>query len=324
MPSSSRPRQTPARRARRHAAAGGRNHSKSWCSTRRAQVRRAGGRVRRASAKSTPGHQAASAASPRGGERKGTAPGCPIPARSRPASCAGTWSSTLYLAQPLLRAAPLKVEQMLVDTGRDLYHAALPPAHTANVLQAWTRIDGHARRFSILVDPALEDSAAEAEVSAPRHRSRHCAAVPALGAAATARPSSSRAPPQPRAPGACPTPACSTCPCSPRRFVSCWSARGRRTAATSTTAPAPAAGPTPMEALPGQVRPSRSFRPATLPALAAELERARDTRASLPRGAFRRPWHVQTARWTWAGCARAPGRRRQAFRRPPPHHHPHE
>ncbi|MGH8490031.1 MAG: CHAT domain-containing protein, partial [Gammaproteobacteria bacterium] len=50
-----------------------------------------------------------------------------------------------------------KVEENLVKWGQLLHTAALPVAHTANVLQAWARIDGHAgRRFSVHVDTALE------------------------------------------------------------------------------------------------------------------------------------------------------------------------
>ncbi len=45
----------------------------------------------------------------------------------------------------------------------------MPVAHTANVMPAWARIDGQARRrFSIHVNAKLEDGAAEAEVKAAR------------------------------------------------------------------------------------------------------------------------------------------------------------
>ncbi len=58
-----------------------------------------------------------------------------------------------------------KVEANLVEWGKCLYEAALPVAHTANVMQAWARINAHAgRRFSVHVDTALEADAPEAEV----------------------------------------------------------------------------------------------------------------------------------------------------------------
>jgi tetratricopeptide (TPR) repeat protein len=50
-----------------------------------------------------------------------------------------------------------KVEESLVKWGQLLYEAAMPVAHTANVLHAWARIDEHAgRRFSVQVDATLE------------------------------------------------------------------------------------------------------------------------------------------------------------------------
>lgn len=57
-----------------------------------------------------------------------------------------------------------KVEAKLARWGQLLHKAALPPAYTANVLQAWARIDAHAgRRFSVHLDAALEAGAADAE-----------------------------------------------------------------------------------------------------------------------------------------------------------------
>src|SRR5216684_5566246 len=50
-----------------------------------------------------------------------------------------------------------KVEENLVKWGQLLYEAAMPVAHTANVMNAWSRIDGQAgRRFSVEVDATLE------------------------------------------------------------------------------------------------------------------------------------------------------------------------
>ena len=58
-----------------------------------------------------------------------------------------------------------KVEENLLKWGRLLHEAAMPLAHTANVMQAWARIGDHAgRRFSIHVDAALEAGAPDADV----------------------------------------------------------------------------------------------------------------------------------------------------------------
>jgi tetratricopeptide (TPR) repeat protein len=57
-----------------------------------------------------------------------------------------------------------KVEENLVRWGKVLHEAALPGAHTANVMEAWARIDDDAgRRFSVYVDAALEAGAHETE-----------------------------------------------------------------------------------------------------------------------------------------------------------------
>ncbi len=62
-----------------------------------------------------------------------------------------------------------RVEASLVQWGQLLYEAALPVAHTANVLQAWARVDSHAgRRFSVHVDAALEAGAPDADVATAR------------------------------------------------------------------------------------------------------------------------------------------------------------
>ena len=58
-----------------------------------------------------------------------------------------------------------KVETNLVEWGQLLHAAAMPAAHTANVAQAWAKIDEDTgRRFSVHVDTALEAGAPEAEV----------------------------------------------------------------------------------------------------------------------------------------------------------------
>ena len=62
-----------------------------------------------------------------------------------------------------------KVEANLVEWGQRLHEAALPVAHTANVMNAWARINARAgRRFSVHVDTALEADAPEVEVLAAR------------------------------------------------------------------------------------------------------------------------------------------------------------
>jgi len=62
-----------------------------------------------------------------------------------------------------------KVEESLVKWGQLLHEAALPRAHTANVINAWSRIDNHAgRRFSVQVDAAFEAGAAPADVETAR------------------------------------------------------------------------------------------------------------------------------------------------------------
>jgi tetratricopeptide (TPR) repeat protein len=62
-----------------------------------------------------------------------------------------------------------RVEESLVKWGQLLYAAALPSAHTANVMHAWARIDGHVgRRFSVHVDATLEAGAPAADVEIAR------------------------------------------------------------------------------------------------------------------------------------------------------------
>jgi tetratricopeptide (TPR) repeat protein len=62
-----------------------------------------------------------------------------------------------------------KVEANLVVWGKLLYQAALPAEHTANVLQAWSRVADHAeRRFSVFVDAEGEAGAPAAEAEAGR------------------------------------------------------------------------------------------------------------------------------------------------------------
>jgi hypothetical protein len=73
------------------------------------------------------------------------------------------WPSEYFLGRAR------KVEENLVKWGRLLHGAAMPVAHTANVMNAWARIDGHAgRRFSVHVDAELEAGAPDADVQTAR------------------------------------------------------------------------------------------------------------------------------------------------------------
>lgn len=62
-----------------------------------------------------------------------------------------------------------RIEANLVTWGRLLHDAALPADKAASVLQAWAQVsDGAARRFSVHVEPELDDGAPEADVLAAR------------------------------------------------------------------------------------------------------------------------------------------------------------
>jgi hypothetical protein len=75
------------------------------------------------------------------------------------------WPSGIAVIQDRAR----KVEANLVEWGKRLHEAAIPVAHTANVMNAWARIDARAgRRFSVHVDTALMADAPEAEVLAAK------------------------------------------------------------------------------------------------------------------------------------------------------------
>jgi tetratricopeptide (TPR) repeat protein len=58
---------------------------------------------------------------------------------------------------PYFKSRAQQVEEKLVQWGRLLYGAALPLDHTANVMNAWARVGDQAgRRFSVQVDASLE------------------------------------------------------------------------------------------------------------------------------------------------------------------------
>ena len=64
---------------------------------------------------------------------------------------------------PYFKSRAQQVEEKLVQWGQQLHAAALPLAHTANVVQAWARVGDQAgRRFSVQVDASLEAGALEA------------------------------------------------------------------------------------------------------------------------------------------------------------------
>jgi hypothetical protein len=79
------------------------------------------------------------------------------------------WYLEKYAVWPsrYFRDRARKVEENLVQWGRLLHEAAMPVAHTANVMNAWATIGDHTgRRFSVHVDTTLEAGAPEAEVLA--------------------------------------------------------------------------------------------------------------------------------------------------------------
>ena len=67
------------------------------------------------------------------------------------------------------RARARKVEENLVKWGQLLHKKAIPADHTANVMNAWSKIAGDAdRRFSVYVDATLEADAPEAEITSAK------------------------------------------------------------------------------------------------------------------------------------------------------------
>ncbi len=81
------------------------------------------------------------------------------------------WYLEKYAVWPsdYFRDRARQVEESLVKWGQLLHEAALPPAHTANVLHAWGQIDPDAgRRFSVLVDATLEAGAPATDVETAR------------------------------------------------------------------------------------------------------------------------------------------------------------
>ena len=80
---------------------------------------------------------------------------------------------------PVIRDRAKRVEENLVKWGREIYAAAMPVAHTANVMQAWAKIADHAgRRFSVHVDAALEAGATEADVKSAQEAATELLRLP--------------------------------------------------------------------------------------------------------------------------------------------------
>jgi tetratricopeptide (TPR) repeat protein len=72
-----------------------------------------------------------------------------------------------------------KVEDNLVKWGRLLHDAAMPVAHTANVVNAWSKIGDHTgRRFSVHVDAALEAGTPAADAEAVREAATLLLGIP--------------------------------------------------------------------------------------------------------------------------------------------------
>ncbi len=173
-----------------------------------------------------------------------------------------------------------------MEWGRLLHDAAMPVAHTANVMNAWARIDGHAgRRFSVHVDAALEAGSPEADVKAAREAATLLLGLPwellhdgdgflFQGAKPTSRP-----------PAAAEHARCSTSRWSPRPSASCSSPRGRRTirAVTSTTGRARCRWSRRWKSLPGLVQASTSSARPRCPPCA---------RSSTAPACAREPYHV--------------------------------
>ena len=78
-----------------------------------------------------------------------------------------SWYLEKYAVWPseYFRDRARKVEKNLVEWGELLHDAAMPVAHTTNVMRAWAKIDNHAdRRFSVYLDATLEAGAPEDEM----------------------------------------------------------------------------------------------------------------------------------------------------------------
>ena len=74
-----------------------------------------------------------------------------------------------HLAESLFQDRARKVEENLVEWGQLLHEAAIPTAHTLEVMRGWARIaDQAGRRFSVHVDHTLEAGSPEADVTSAK------------------------------------------------------------------------------------------------------------------------------------------------------------
>jgi hypothetical protein len=134
-------------------------------------VRRASARARLVHEPATPGQREVASAQ----SWRLVAPLGPIEAEDP------RWYLEKYAIWPshYFRDRARKVEADLVKWGRLLHEAAMPVAHTANVMQAWAKLDGHAgRRFSVHVDAATEAGAPEADIQTAREAATELLKVP--------------------------------------------------------------------------------------------------------------------------------------------------
>ena len=80
---------------------------------------------------------------------------------------------------PVVADRAQKVEANLMAWGQALHAAALPPAHTAEVLQAWAGVGENAsRRFSVSVDPSLEAGVSDSETATAQEAATALLALP--------------------------------------------------------------------------------------------------------------------------------------------------
>lgn len=80
---------------------------------------------------------------------------------------------------PVLAERARTVEANLKAWGQALHAAALPPEHTATVLQAWAGVGANAsRRFSVSVDPALEAGVSADETATAQEAATALLALP--------------------------------------------------------------------------------------------------------------------------------------------------
>ncbi|MCP4571238.1 MAG: CHAT domain-containing protein, partial [bacterium] len=124
-------------------------------------VRRAAARARLVYEPATPGQPDVHSAQ----SWRFTAPIGPIEAEEL------RWYLEKYAVWPshYFRGRARRVEAKLVEWGKLLHGAALPPEHTANVTGVWAAVDGQAgRRFSVHVDPELIAGAPKADVARAR------------------------------------------------------------------------------------------------------------------------------------------------------------